>query len=234
MPRIPLIEELTNDPIPTGSVLLVVFDPSSQWYNAAITIAAGWLRQGGMVDYAAYMEPPERVRFKLNRLGVNAAELEVEEKLRIWDWYTATLGEKSKEKYARESLRVSDLSLLFSPREASRRAPEPGWLNISDNTSTVARFNDERNWVEYVLTRPIRMGSTLGHTMLRGVVEGVHSGWVYKQLESAHDGIIDFKLEGEGAKLNDVMRIRSMRNVHFDREWHRLKLGENFEVSIVK
>jgi len=70
--------------------------------------------------------------------------------------------------------------------------------------------------------------------MLRGVIEGVHSGWVYKQLESAHDDIIDFKLENVGGKLIDVMRIRSIRNVHFDREWHQIKVGENFEVTLEK
>ena len=213
-------------------MLLVVFDPSSQWYNATITIAAGWLKQGGGVDYSAYTEPPEAVRIKLSRL-VNAAQLEMEKKLGITDWYTTTLGEKSKEKYSVPSLKVSDLSLIFSQIQF-RRPPEPGTLNISDNTSTVARFNDEKSWVEYVLTRPIRMGRIRGHTMIRGVMEGVHSGWVYKQLESAHDGIIDFKFDETRDPPRNKMRIRTMRNVTFDGSWHELKIGENFEVTLEK
>jgi KaiC/GvpD/RAD55 family RecA-like ATPase len=51
-------------------------------------------------------------------------------------------------------------------------------------------------------------------------------------MEAAVDGIIDFKLEEEGKRTRDLMRIRSMRNVHFDREWHELKIGDNFEVTL--
>lgn len=231
MPRLPLVEDCAAQSIPAGSVLLVVFDPSSQWYNAIITITAGWLKQGGKVDYSAYTEPPEAVRFKLSRLGVNAVRLEMEEKLQINDWYTATLGEKSKEKHSFPSLKVSDLSSFFSQLEIQPQ-PDPGWLNISDNTSTVAKFNDEKSWVEYVLTGPIPMGRIRGHTMLRGLMDGVHSRWAYKQLESAHDGIIDFKFDETRDPPRNQMRIRTIRNVPFDGSWHQLKISDNFEVKL--
>ena len=214
-------------------MLLVVFDPSSQWYNAAITIAVGWLKQGGKLNYNAYMEPPEAVRIKMSRLGVNVTQLEMEEKLLIADWYTATLGEKSKEKESFPSLKVSDLSLSFS-QGSLRRAPEPGRLNISDNTSTVARFNDEKNWVEYVLTRAIRMGRVRGHVMIRGLMDGVHSSWVYKQLESAHDGVIDVKFDETRDPPRNRIRIRTMRNVPFDGSWHQLSISDNLEVTLEK
>jgi len=45
-------------------------------------------------------------------------------------------------------------------------------------------------------------------------------------LEATVDGIIDF--------TRDLIRIRSMRNVGYDREWHELKIGENFEVTLAK
>lgn len=231
MPRIPLIEDLATQPIPAGSVLLVVFDPFSQWYNAIITITAGWLKQGGKVDYSAYTEPPEAVRFKLSRLGVNVEQLEMEEKLQINDWYTATLGEKSKEKHSFPSLKVSDLSLFFSQLKIQSQ-PDQGWLNISDNTSTVAKFNDEKSWVEYVLSFPIRMGRIRGHTMVRGLMDGVHSAWAYKQLESAHDGIIDFKADKTTDPPRSQMRIRTMRNIPSDGSWHQLRISDNLEVKL--
>lgn len=231
MPRILLIEDLTTQSIPAGTVLLVVFDPSSQWYNATTTITADWLKQGGKVDYSAYTEPPEAVRLKLSRLGVNARQLEIEERLQINDWYTATLGDKSKEKHSFPSLKVSELSSFFSKLEIPSQ-PEPGWLNISDNTSTVARFNEEKSWVEYVLMWPLRMGRIRGHTMVRGLMDGVHSDWAYKQLESAHDGIIDFKFDKTSDPPRNQMRIRTMRNIPFDGNWHELKTNENFEVKL--
>ena len=48
---------------------------------------------------------------------------------------------------------VADLSIQFS-RDYMRRSMA-GVLQVSDNTSALARFNDEKVWVEYVLTRVI-------------------------------------------------------------------------------
>jgi KaiC/GvpD/RAD55 family RecA-like ATPase len=70
--------------------------------------------------------------------------------------------------------------------------------------------------------------------MFRGVVRGVHSEWVYKRLEDAYDGIIDFRLEETGEETQDLMRIRSMRDLRHDRKWHRLKIADNFEVTLEK
>ena len=61
----------------------------------------------------------------------------------------------------------------------------------------------------------------------------VHSDWVYKQLEASPDNVVDFKLEQTSEDTKDLIRIRSMRNVHFDRKWHELRTGENFDVSLV-
>jgi KaiC/GvpD/RAD55 family RecA-like ATPase len=51
-------------------------------------------------------------------------------------------------------------------------------------------------------------------------------------LEAAVDGIIDFKLEEVGEETINLMRLRSMRNVGFDSRWHRLRVKENFEVTL--
>ena len=142
MPRVPLIEELTAGQIPAGSNLLIEFTGASQWYNASVTIAAGWLKQGGKVDYNAYAQPPNDIRTGLKRLGSIAEENERDNNLRIWDYYTATLGQKSTEKLARDSLKVADLSILFS-KDLMREPPQPDWLRIRDNLSTLARFNEE-------------------------------------------------------------------------------------------
>ena len=230
VPRIPLIQDLIADPLPAGFNLLVEFDPDSQWYAASITIAAGWLKTGGEVSYSAFAQPPDRIRSQLSRLGLNCEELERQERLRILDWYTMTLGQKSKEKFAPPSLKVADLSIW--QRDVMRQSPAPGTLRAVDDGLGLVRFNDERAVVEFVLTRYIPSAAQRGLTTITGVIRGVHSDWVYKQLEAANDGIIDFKLEEDGGKTRDLMRIRSLRNVHFDREWHELKLEENFEVAL--
>ena len=232
LPRIPLIEDLTRGPIASGSFLLVEFTGASQWYNVSFTIAAGWLKTQGTVGYNSLAHPPDVIRSKLNRLGINCEQLESEDSLQITDIYTATLGQKSKEKFASLSLKVADLSIFFS-RNVMRRPPEPDALVLVDNGSTLARFNDEKSWVEFILTRIIP-SSKVVHAAITGNIKGIHSTWVYEQLEAAADGIIDFKIEEEGKTTRDLMRIRTLRNVGYDREWHELKIGENFEVTLEK
>ena len=244
MPRLPLIEDLTKEPIPPGSNILVEFDPASQWYNASFTIAAGWIRTGGVTSYNVYNQPPENARLHLKRLGLDVEALEKEEKVRIIDWYTTQLGQKSNEKYAYTSLKVADLSIYYSrkmiPADGS---PFPGTgyrlgpdvLRIGDDTiSVLLRFNDEKSFIDYYRTREIPVAPTRQSTAVDGVLKGVYSEYVYKSLEASMDAIIEFKVEEEGKSTRDLIRIRSMRNVHFDREWHELKIGDNFEVTLEK
>lgn len=231
MPHIPLIEDLTTGPIPPGSTLLVEFDPASQWYNAALTIAAGWMQQGGSFYYHDYSQPPDNIRLKLQRLGLQVEALEKQEKLRIYDWYTCQLGQKSKEKFAAPSVKVADLSIWIL-KEWMPAAPIHEVLQVSDNPSAVARFNDEKTWVEYVLSRVVPTGSLRKTIVLRGAMKGVHTDWAYKQLEGAHHGIIDFKVEEVSGQWRNFISVRSMRDVGFDSRWHPLKIGDNSEITL--
>lgn len=235
MPRIPLIEDLTHEPVPAGSTFLVEFDSASQWYNASYTISAGWLRQGGKVDYWIAAQPPEKMRSQLRRLGItNVEELEESGKLEIWDCYTCQLGRKSAEKLALESLKVADLSIWWSKMQVSGRPPDPSMLRIFDDLTILDRFNDEKSWVELVLTRLVPVSFLRKETGIRGVMRGVGDERVYSRLEGAFDAIVDFKVEEAGKETRNVMRIRSMRTVPYDSDWHKLKIAPNFEIAFDK
>jgi KaiC/GvpD/RAD55 family RecA-like ATPase len=231
VPRLGLIEDLAREPILPGTNILVEFDPASQWLNASLMIAAQWLKTGGSVSYIAQSLPPENVRAQLLELGLHVDELERKDRLWITDFYTLSLGQKSKEKYAPESLKVADLSIWMA-REAIIGTAAPEWLVIAENNSILDRFNEEKNWVELHLTRPIPMGKSRQMTQLIGFMAGIHSNWAYKQLEAAVDGIIDFKVEEVAGEVRDFMRIRSMRKAGFDRRWHELKVSETAEVTL--
>jgi len=82
---------------------------------------------------------------------------------------------------------------------------------MADNISMLARFNDEKSWVEFILTRILPGHRVRKSTGIVGCAKGIHSGWVYEQLEAAVDGIVDFKLEEVGGEMMNFMRIRSMR-----------------------
>jgi len=233
VPRIPLIEELTDGPILPGTQILVEFNPASQWYNASLTIAAGWVRTGGSISYVALSQSPDTIRSQLKRLGIAVEELEEKDRLWITDFYTPSIGQKSKEKYAPESLKAADLSIWIA-REAMVETAAPEFLVIADNNSILERFNDEKNWVELMLTRPLPIAKSRQVTQLVGLMSQIHSSWAYKQLEAAADGIVDFKVEETNASTRDLMQIRTMRQVTFNRKWHKLKIGKNFEITLSK
>ena len=240
--RITLIEDLLKGPLDPGKSILVEYDPTSAWYQASITMAAEWLRAGGRVTYGVTSQPPENIRSQLKKLGVDTGRLEADDRLRIFDWYTATLGRKSAEKYAFYSLKAADLSVLHSKYmmanedavELIRPSPSPDWLRILDDVSCLARFNEEKSWVEFIRTRLIPIASLWTSTGISGVIKGLHSEWVCKNLEAAVDGVIDIKLDETSQEAKSMIRIRSMRNVGFDARWYPMRIAENSYVSLEK
>jgi KaiC/GvpD/RAD55 family RecA-like ATPase len=196
-------------------------------------MTSAWLIGGGSVSYNAHARHPENVRTQLTRRGLNTEDLERNDRLRIWDWYTATLGKQSKEKYFVPSLKAAELSIFFA-KEQIPGPPVYDRLRISDNGSVMARFNDEKSWVEFLLTRGFPLSPIRKLTSIYPVARGLHSEWAYKQLEGTADGIIDFKVEEVEGELKSLMRIRVMRDVGFDSRWHQLEIGENFEVRLEK
>jgi KaiC/GvpD/RAD55 family RecA-like ATPase len=243
MPRIPLIEDLTSSSIPAGSNLLVQYDPPSLWYNAHVTIAAGWLATGGKAIYHIAAQPVERVRAQLKILGVDDEQLaethQRQQVLALNDWYTATLGPTDRaDDFSFASLKVQYLSIEWSKgeKEAHTRGliGQAGVhsLRILDDASCLARFNDEKAWVEFLLTRLIPRAHRWKEVSMFGLMRNVHSDWVYKTLEGAADGVVDFKLDETGEETRDLVRIRSMRHVRFDRKWHKLIVGDDHRVSL--
>jgi KaiC/GvpD/RAD55 family RecA-like ATPase len=239
LPHIPIIEDLTKEAIPAGYNLLVEFDPSSDWFTASVTMAAGWIKAGGTTAYNVHAQPPQNIRSQLIRLGVNVAELEShpirtpEDRLRIIDWYTATLGWKSKEKRHADSMKVADLSIDFAKTDFAG-PPTPEVLRIDDTVSTGTRFNEEKAWFEFLLTRAIPVGPVMKSPLIFGLTLGVHSEWAYKTLESAVDGVIDFDLDETVNPPRSMVRIRRLREVAYDARWHPLKIDKNFEVTLDK
>lgn len=200
------------------------------------------MKDGGAVTYNVSTQPPDNVRSQLTQQGLDVKDLESREKLRVFDWYTATLGRKSEERYAFYSLKAADLSVLHSKYlmatedglDLMRPTPSPDWLRILDDASCLARFNEEKSWVEFVRTRTIPLASLWKSTGIVGLIKGIHSDWTYKNLEAACDGVIDIKLDEAAEEARSMMRIRSMRGVGFDARWHPLITDEKSEVTIEK
>ncbi len=260
--RIPLLEGALEEPLPEGSSLIALYDSGSLWYNASLSITSAWLTTGGTVNYYGSAQPTAKIRKQLNRLGLRAEEFERNGKLALWDWYTPTLGRKSSEKFSMDSLKVADLSIWWS-QHSMTGPPSPGLLTVIDDLSCLSRFNDEKAFVEFTLARVIPTGPLMKSVVITGIIRDVHSDWIYKRLEAAVDGTIEFRLfevrveemkpytdtgmrsgvfgsgpnvEGFGSaghEMRDMMRIRNMREVAFSSKWHMLKFDKNSGVSIL-
>ena len=147
--------------------------------------------------------------------------------------YTCQLGQKSKEKLALESLKVSDLSIWLSGA-LKLATPDPNLLWIVDSFSPITRFNDEKSFIEWILTRVVPYAPGEKSIGIWGVLRGVHSDWVYKQLEASSDAVFQFTLEEAGEEVKTMIRITYMRNVGFNSRRHSLKIAKNFEVILEK
>ena len=191
------------------------------------------MNTGGSVSYITHSQPPEEIRSHLRSVGISVDELEQKDRLWITDLYAPSIGRKSTEKFSPQSLKVADMSLWIA-KEVMADSPAPEFIVISDNGSVLDRFNDEKNWVELYLTRPIPMAKPRQLTQLMGFIRGVHTNWAYKQLEAAVDGVIDFKLDDASDPVQNLIRLRSFRRVAHDGRWHKLGLTKNFEVTIEK
>jgi hypothetical protein len=153
---------------------------------------------------------PDRIRTVIQQLGSDPEKMEREGSLHIIDYYTATLGRKSGVKVGVNSLKVSDLSIEFAKEYRSGKL-RSDTLSIGDNVSTMGRFNDEKSWVEFALTRVLPGVRATRVRGIDGLQRDVHSPWVYVQNEAAYDGVIDLKIEEEGKTARDLVRVRSMR-----------------------
>lgn len=219
---------------------MIEYDSASQWYATFSTFAAGWILNGGRVHYNVGSGPPDDVRAHLKMLGLNVGALEADGKLILLDWYTATLGQKSKEKYAFDSLKVADLSIRFSKAakgEESSAIPapvSPDVLRIHDDISALFRFNDEKSTVEFLLTRFIPHQWKGFGRFMAGAIRGIHSDWVYSQLEAQCHGVIDLKLDETSSGPANLVRIRTLRNVGFDPTWHELRVGDGSQVTLAE
>jgi KaiC/GvpD/RAD55 family RecA-like ATPase len=169
---IPILTNLVPDGIKPGRLFLVEFDPESQWLAVAATIAAGYLLAGGRVAYVAQLRSPETVKESLLALGVDISAATSEGRFTVDDYYSATLTggrldgggpsifEQIDGGVRLRSLKVADLSVELL--KDMRQGPEsggvfeawpPGALTVVESMSQMLRFNEEKPYLEWAISR---------------------------------------------------------------------------------
>jgi TolB-like protein/class 3 adenylate cyclase/Tfp pilus assembly protein PilF len=223
--------------------MVVEFEPHSLWYETSLTIAAHALRNGARTDYHTFQHIPSEVLGALARFGLDVKKLEGEGSFRLLDTYTGTtgIGVPEKPKVGRQPYQtqypvlsnwnISAAQDMESPRDVPE--PEKRRLHIDDNTSVLLQYNSEKEMADAWRTRFVPLARTREDIMIHSLIAGAYSEGFYKQFESLCDGIIDFKSQDVGGKMEHSVRIRAMRGRTFDSSWRQLRLVNSGEVVLV-
>ncbi len=133
---------------------------------------------------------------------------------------------------AKSSTPIATLPGTYSGAGWTGWKVESNVLRISDEELVILRFNDEKSFIDLWRTRELPSASATKSTQIIGAVKGAYSDYVYKSMEASVDGVIDFKLDETTDPAQNLLRIRSLKNVGFDGRWKRLKINEKFDVTL--
>ncbi len=251
---VPLLAQLIPGGVRPGTAFVVEFDPDSQWPAVAASMTAKTLMNNGIIRYAALARPVDDAERDLSSLGIDVPKAFKEGRLRIDDFYTATLtggrlpSGSPIEPYEyglRRSLSVADFSIMQSKVDkelsAGRPAPhgpkefnpiQPGWLLVADSFSVLLRFNEEKPLLEWLETREHRGMRRDKRINLEAFVRGLHSEAFYKRVEAASDGVIDIRvLEQDGVPKN-LLRLRTLKGQPHDNHWHEIEIKSSGEAVL--
>ena len=235
-------------------MLLVEYDPESQWISVATTIAARFFQSNRNVSYLAMARPPEDVKLSLSALGVDVAEAEKSGRLVVEDWYSATLTggrlgtagsqaevfERVQGGLRARSLKVADLSIEWL--KTSKLGPQQydivdywpaGSLIVVESFSGILRFNEEKAFVEWMESRVNPEERKRKSVTIQGFVRGIHSDRLYKRMENASDGVIDIRVMERGEETKNLLRVRSLKGQPHNTRWHEIEIKSNGGATLV-
>jgi class 3 adenylate cyclase len=238
---VPLISDLAPDGFFYGGHYIIEYDPDSLWYETSLTIAALALKRGTKVEYHTFQHFPDEVVEAFSKVGVDASKFEERGLLKLIDSYTQTIEYQNANR-GTESFRVArgdtPLDLVKSAENWAKEAiagyldKDKRWLHIDDNTGIFLRYNDERilidKWRTAILPYSVRARET---PHLIAFAKGVATDWFYSQFETQCDGVIELKTKDEGGRIENYIRIRTLKGKIFDSSWHRIQLASNGEVT---
>ncbi len=229
--QIPILSQLLGRDVPRSRFLVTLFEASTDWPALALTIAAGVLKQGHVVNFVAVSAPPAEVRRELQRALPNLTELEETKKFWLYDWHTWMTGKKSDEPFSVDSLSVAKLS---ADVPIFWRDYSPIFdFAIVDNVSTILKYNDERPFMQW-FDRLIAKVRPMKGIRLYGVVKGFHSEPLYSNIEMLADGVFELTLRERNDELQNAIRIKSFKGLAHTTKWRTLKVNSTGHASLVE
>ena len=221
---LPIISDILGAPVDRGKILVLLYDASTQWLSLILTIASELIRDGYVVAVTTVSTPPSQVRQRLAVALPNVPERETAKQLTLIDWYTWMTGKKSGERRSVDSLKLAQFNIQDSKYQADD-SPLYDFL-ATDNYSAFLKYNDERSFMQWLDKTLARMRELKG-VRLYGFMKRFHTDSFYANLESMADGVIELDIHESGKKLENVIRVRSMKGRQHSTEWRSIKITES-------
>jgi len=219
--HLPIISDILSGPVARGKILVLLYQPSTQWLSLILTIASDLLRRGYVVGVTTTSTPPTQVRQQLAAALPNLMEHETAKRLTLIDWYTWMTGKKSSEHRSVDSLGLAQFNIQDSKYQRDD-SPLYDFL-ASDDLSAFLKYNDERSFMQWLDKTLARMRELKG-VRLYGFMKRFHTDAFYANLESMADGVIELDIKERGKRLENSIRVRSMKGIPHSTEWRTLKI----------
>jgi class 3 adenylate cyclase len=234
-----IFDKLASGAFRYGMTCVVEFDPNSLWHEISLAITVQALRHGVKVEYHVFQHTPEQIRSALKRMGVDLDKFESEASFRIMDSYTSTTPLAGSTEGVREPLlsgKSPDIALwtkaIRDKMKDGFEEEEKRWLHIDDNETTLLQFSDEESILNGWRTTFVPMAKSRELLILHGLVVGIASESFYRKTETMADAVIDVRAREEGGRLENYIRLRSLRESKFDSRWHKIELTNEGEIDV--
>jgi KaiC/GvpD/RAD55 family RecA-like ATPase len=228
---VPILTDLLGFPIPRQRVLVGLYDPSSHWLSLILTMAAGLLRGGLVVNIVTTATPPSQIRLELERTIPNLGDLEYGRKLFLSDWHTWMTGLKSKERLSVDSLSIAKVGIDQS-RTQKEFSPIYDFA-VADSFSTFLKYNDERIFMQW-FDRLVAGTKQMKGVRLYGFVKGFHSEALYSNIVALADGVIELDYRQRAGIMENVMRVKSLKGMSHPTRWRSLSVVHDGSLQLVK
>jgi KaiC/GvpD/RAD55 family RecA-like ATPase len=210
--------------MPRGKVFACFYEPSAQWLSLILTIASGLLERGRVVGITTLATSPAVVRERLKAVLPDLKEHELANRFAIIDWYTWMTGRKSAEPRSADSLSMAQFNIQDSGFQRGDSARYD--LQASENLSAFCKYNDERSVMQWLDKTVARMREFKG-VRLYGFIKHFHSPAFYASLEATTDGVIELDNRERAGKLENCLRVKSIKGMPHPTEWRKLKVASS-------
>jgi KaiC/GvpD/RAD55 family RecA-like ATPase len=227
---IPILSDIVGYPLPKRRILIGLYEPSSHWLPLILTMASGILRAGQVVNIVTTTISPSRIRAELERTVPNLGELESGNRFFLADWQTWMTGKKSEETISLESLSLAKMSLDQS-RFVKQFSPAYDFV-VADSASAILKYNDERTFMQW-FDRTAASLRELKGIRLYGFIKRFHSEAFYANIEALADGVIELDYRETGGKLENAIRVKTLKGLAHPTEWRRLRAAQDGSLELL-